>query len=210
MVSGYIASNGHRSMIPLLLTLLILTSCGDGTLQEGEASWYGPGFHGERTSSGEIYDQNEKTAAHRTLPFDTVVEVINTDTGESVEVRINDRGPYAENRIIDLSRVAAEELDMMDSGVAPVELKLVEAGGNIPRNLDQEMYTIQVAEYNSPQYAEPFVEDMDGPARIEQVFMFNRSRYFVYYGTYTSQREANNDLEKLREQGYDGFVKQIN
>ena len=194
----------------LLGTMFILSACGDGVLQEGEASWYGPGFHGERTSNGEIYDEQELTAAHRTLPFETIVEVINTENEESVEVRITDRGPYAEGRIIDLSRAAAEELDMMDSGVAPVKLKLVEAGGDIPNNLNQEMFTIQVGEYNAPLYAERLVDEIGGEAYLHHEFMFNRDRYFVYYGSYSSIAEARSELDRLENQGYDGLVKQIN
>jgi rare lipoprotein A len=88
--------------------------------QEGKASWYGPGFHGRRTANGEIFNARALTAAHRTLPFGTRVRVVNKRTGHSVVVRINDRGPYARGRIIDLSRASAEALGI--SGVAEVAL----------------------------------------------------------------------------------------
>ncbi len=199
-----------KVFIFLLLSLILLSGCGGGTLQEGEASWYGPGFDGRLTSSGEVYNSSDTTAAHRTLPFDTVVRVINTENDKSVDVRINDRGPYEGDRIIDLSRAAAEDLDMMDSGVADVRLELVEAGGRIPRDLDQEMYTIQVGEYNSPPFAKRLAEEIGGDARFEPVFFFNRNRYMVYYGRFTSISDAERQIESLRERGYDGFVKQIN
>jgi rare lipoprotein A len=79
-------------------------------LQHGVASWYGPGFHGRRTASGERFDTNSLTAAHRTLPFGTRVTVVNESTGRSVVVRINDRGPYAHGRVIDLSKAAARAI----------------------------------------------------------------------------------------------------
>jgi rare lipoprotein A len=89
-------------------------------VQQGEASWYGPGFHGRRTASGERFDTNAMTAAHRSLPFGTRVRVVNKHTGQSVVVRINDRGPYARGRVIDLSRASAQALGI--SGVAAVEV----------------------------------------------------------------------------------------
>jgi rare lipoprotein A len=90
------------------------------------ASWYGPGFHGRRSASGERYNQNELTAAHRTLPFGTNVQVTNLNNGRSVVVRINDRGPFARGRVIDLSAAAARVLGMVQSGVAPVHLEILD------------------------------------------------------------------------------------
>jgi rare lipoprotein A len=92
-----------------------------GQVEAGEASWYGPGFHGGATANGETYDQNALTAAHRTLPFDTVVRVTSSD-GRSVYVRINDRGPFVDGRIIDLSYAAAQALGM--DGTAQVQVEV--------------------------------------------------------------------------------------
>lgn len=89
-----------------------------GVVQSGRASWYGPGFHGRRTASGETFNTNALTAAHRTLPFGTKVRVVNKKTGKSVIVRINDRGPYAHGRVIDLSKASAQAIGL--SGVASV------------------------------------------------------------------------------------------
>ncbi len=94
-------------------------------IQTGLASWYGARHHGKRTASGEIFDQNKFTAAHRTLPWGSIVKVTNLDNGESVEVRINDRGPFKKGRIIDLSRAAARALGMLQSGVSPVQMELL-------------------------------------------------------------------------------------
>lgn len=98
-----------------------------GWSEQGEASWYGPGFAGRPTANGEVFDPLQLTAAHPTLPFGTRVEVRNLDTGRSVVVRINDRGPFVGDRIIDLSRAAAEAIGLIASGVAPVRIVL--AGG---------------------------------------------------------------------------------
>ena len=98
----------------------------------GTASWYGPGFHGKKTASGEIYDQNKLTAAHKTLPLGSKARVTNLDNGSAVEVEINDRGPFIEGRIIDLSRAAARALGFVKSGTAPVRVELIaeETAGN--------------------------------------------------------------------------------
>jgi rare lipoprotein A len=93
------------------------------------ASWYGVPFHGHRTSNGELYDMYQFTAAHRTLPFNAVVRVTNLRNGKQTEVRINDRGPFVANRIVDLSLAAARALDMVGTGTAPVRLELV-SGAN--------------------------------------------------------------------------------
>lgn len=94
-------------------------------LGQGSASYYAARFHGRRTASGEAFDNRAMTAAHRTLPFGSVVRVINPANGLSVMVRINDRGPFARGRIIDVSRAAAEQLGLIESGHAQVELALV-------------------------------------------------------------------------------------
>ena len=124
----------RRSLLPLLLVLA--TGCGTkappGRPQEisryretGVASWYGKPFHGRKTASGERYNMNKMTAAHRTLPFGVVVKVTNLDNGRSIKVRITDRGPFVRGRIIDLSRAAARKLDMIGPGTARVRIAVV-------------------------------------------------------------------------------------
>lgn len=94
--------------------------------QTGQATWYGEQFAGKKTASGERFDPSERTAAHRSLPFGTWVEVRRIDTGRMARVRINDRGPFGDpKRIIDVSRRSAEELDLIREGVVPVELRVV-------------------------------------------------------------------------------------
>ena len=92
-------------------------------VERGEASWYGPGFHGRLTANGEIFDQNALTAAHPDLPLGLEVRVTNLENGRSVEVEVNDRGPYDGGRAIDLSRAAAERLDRIEAGTAPVRIE---------------------------------------------------------------------------------------
>lgn len=132
----------QRSRLLAVLTIVaFLASCGGpkksrgvlgarGYTERGEASWYGRKFHGRTTANGERYDMHSLTAAHKTLPFGVVVEVTNLHNGRSVEVRINDRGPFKKGRIIDLSYAAARELEMIGPGVVPVRVVVI--GGRGP------------------------------------------------------------------------------
>jgi rare lipoprotein A len=114
----------HIRYISLLAGLLFcLCACSRKITENGKASYYADKFEGRRTASGETFRQNNMTAAHRTLSFGTKVKVINLANGRSVKVRINDRGPYAQGRIIDLSKKAARKLGIISTGVAPVEIQ---------------------------------------------------------------------------------------
>lgn len=93
--------------------------------QTGTASWYGPGFHGKKTANGEIYNQNALTGAHKTLPLNTKVLVTNLETNKSITIRINDRGPYHGNRILDLSKKAANLLGVLKNGTAKIKLQVI-------------------------------------------------------------------------------------
>ena len=97
-----------------------------GTKIEGEASYYGPGFHGKLTANGETFNQNDYTCAHKTLPFGTVLKVVRKDNGESVEVRVNDRGPYVGDRILDLSVAAGKKIGLDKVGHAYVTATVIE------------------------------------------------------------------------------------
>ena len=114
-----------KSMILLIigLVLLMATSCSYKITQTGKASYYADKFNGRRTANGEIFRQRKKTAASKTLPFGTIVKVKNLSNGKTVKVRINDRGPFVEGRIIDLSKKAAKKIDMIRAGVQPVQIK---------------------------------------------------------------------------------------
>jgi rare lipoprotein A len=112
--------------------------------EEGFASWYGEPYHGRATASGTRYDMWEMTAAHRTLPFGTRVHVVNLDNGRAADVTINDRGPFVEGRILDLSRAAAEALDAVGPGVIPVRLEIRTLGDGMP---DEPCWEVQVGAF---------------------------------------------------------------
>ena len=143
-------------------SLIIATGCGHhgstrvsvpatpapvGWTESGVASWYGVPYDGRRTSSGEVFDMRAMTAAHRTLPFNTWLEVTNLKNGKQVEVRITDRGPFVDGRIIDLSMGAAERIDMIREGIVKVRLKVIKP----PRIPPQA--TSQTTSQTSPQTA---------------------------------------------------------
>jgi rare lipoprotein A len=138
----------RRGWVALLgLGALLVTGCSTArrprvaataaqpAFQEGIASWYGPGFHGRRTSSGETYNQYDLTAAHRTLPLGTWAVVTNLDNGRSVRVWVNDRGPYIVGRVIDMSYGAAYELGMIESGTVPVRIVVLGTPPRAPRSV---------------------------------------------------------------------------
>lgn len=102
-----------------------IVSVKDTIFQQGIASWYGPGFHGRKTASGEPFDTTQLTAAHKFLKFDLIVKVTNIENNKSVIVRINDRGPVSPKRIIDLSQAAAKKIDIIDKGLAMVNIKIL-------------------------------------------------------------------------------------
>ena len=106
----------------------------EGETEKGDASWYGADFQGKQTADGETFDKNQMTAAHRHLPFGSIVRVTNLKNGISVEVRINDRGPFEDDRIIDVSEAAAEILQMKKAGVVPVEIEVIRLGPPSRRN----------------------------------------------------------------------------
>jgi rare lipoprotein A len=124
---------GNPAFYDVLGKRYFVLGTAEGYLERGVASWYGPGFHAEKTSNGEPYDMYGMTAAHKTLPLPAFVRVTNLRNGRSVVVRVNDRGPFKDGRIIDLSYTAAARLDMLKDGTALVEVQsLTQAGDNRP------------------------------------------------------------------------------
>ena len=122
-----------------------------GTTTQGLASWYGVPYHGRPAADGEIYDMEQLVAAHRTLPFNTWLKVTNLNNGLSVNVRVMDRGPFVEDRIIDLSKAAARTIQMLGPGVAPVRLEVISAPADVPSN---DFYAVQVGAFLSSKNAE--------------------------------------------------------
>ena len=166
--------------------------------EEGIASWYGVPYHGRRAANGEIYDMYKLTAAHRTLPFDTVVRVTNEKNGKQIEVRITDRGPFVEGRIIDLSLGAARELDMVGAGIAPVRLTLVSGAVNPEAGF----FTVQVGAFLSKDNAERLRRQMEERYSFAMIQEYDAPQglfYRVRVGKLTSEEQAKSFGEQLRE-----------
>ena len=109
-------------LLLLFIYIIAICSCSPKITETGKASFYADKFKGRKTASGDIFRQNKKTAAHKTLPFGTKVKVTNLTNGKTIKVRVNDRGPFVAGRIIDLSKKAARKLNMVNAGVANVEI----------------------------------------------------------------------------------------
>ena len=183
-----------------------------GFVERGVASWYGPTFHGGRTATGETYDMNAMTGAHPTLPLPTWVQVTNLQNGRSVVVRLNDRGPFSNNRIIDLSRAAAEQLDMIRAGTAMVEVRSL-AGGSSPPAPDaaaQPVVTRFFAqagafadEDNARRLAERLRDARVGEVAISETGGDDRRLWRVRVGPVASIDEFDALIERLRQAGVD-------
>ncbi|HLX44927.1 MAG TPA: septal ring lytic transglycosylase RlpA family protein [Bryobacteraceae bacterium] len=151
-----------------------------GAIETGVASWYGDPYNGRRAANGEIYDMDQLTAAHRTLPFNTWVEVNNLDNGKQVDVRITDRGPFVAGRIIDLSRAAAREIDMLGAGIARVKLRVIEGpqpSASLPASRPS---------------AQPSSQAVQTPAQ-------SNDRYSAQAGAFADRMRADNLADSLRD-----------
>jgi rare lipoprotein A len=169
--------------------------------QKGFASWYGPRFHGRRTANGERYDMNALTAAHPSLPFGTLLEVRNPRTGKSVTVRINDRGPFAKNRVIDLSYAAAREVGVWGPGTAFVELFLAPGG----QEVGPSRFTVQVAAFSEHDRAVALHQEL---ARIypETTVHSDGTWNRVQVGVFTDRDQAESVRRELAVLGLPSFV----
>lgn len=166
-------------------------------VEEGVASWYGPQFDGHRTSDGEIYNMHDFTAAHRTLPFNSLVRVTNLRNGKQTEVRINDRGPFVANRIIDLSLSAAQAIDMVGPGTAEVRLEVM--GGPNPAT---GFFAVQVGAFLKQENAERLKEQLEpvyGTVNIETVELPNGTFYRVRVGRVPSEDAAKDMAARLEQ-----------
>lgn len=173
--------------------------------QTGIASWYGPGFHGKPTASGTIYDQYEMTAAHQTLPLGTRVMVTNLEKGSSTEVTVNDRGPFAKGRIIDLSYAAGKALGMIEPGTILVRLEVIDSGAyniqSIPASLD---YTLQLGSFSQRENAEQ-LRDRLAKAYPEVSIVPLRARDATYYrvqlGVFSDRSAAEEQARQVSQAG---------
>jgi len=184
---------GMRRLLPLIMLVASAVLWADPEM-EGLASWYGGKFHGRLTSSGEVFDTNSMTAAHKVLPFGTFVKVTNKDNGLSAVVKINDRGPFVEGRIIDLSRAAADEIGMLGQGVAPVSLEIVAFAST-----ERDVYAIQVGAFGQQSNAEKARLALDSAgffATVEKTAL-NVSRVLVRGVPASALPETRRKLEAL-------------
>jgi rare lipoprotein A len=168
-------------------------------VEEGVASWYGDPFNGRRTSNGEIYDMRQFTAAHRTLPFGAIVRVTNLRNGKQTEVRITDRGPFVANRVIDLSLSAAQAIDMVGAGTAPVRLEIL--GGPNPQS---GFFGVQVGAFQSQDNAERFRAQLGArysPVTVAEYDSPTGTFYRVRVGRLPSQEAAQQLADQLRSGG---------
>jgi len=180
----------------------------EGFVQTGIASWYGPDFHGKATSNGEVYNMNSLTAAHKTLPFGSVVQVTHQESGKSVTVRINDRGPFVGDRIIDLSYGAANELGIVETGTAPVNLRVTRGATADPAqnaagaSAQRAIYSVQVGVFGDLDNARKFSRQLNN-SRVLTVDQSNQKLYKVLVGEYSDYEKALEPMDQMRLQGFD-------
>ena len=168
-----------------------------GDTQVGVASWYGHPYHGRAAANGEIYDMEKMTAAHRTLPFDTWVRVYDLDNNRAVEVRITDRGPFVDGRVIDLSHAAARQLEMIGPGIARVRIEVIRT----PPIAAQGLFAVQVGAFRNRANAERLrsrMEGVYGSARLLQRAE-DPSMWRVLVGAEAAEDAANRLAERIRQ-----------
>lgn len=211
-----------RRLIPILIALAVLSGCGKkkttlppvpparratrppavpapvGQVERGVASWYGHPYHGRRAANGEVYDMEAMVAAHRTMPFQTWVRVRNITNGKTVDVRIIDRGPFVNNRIIDLSHAAAKEIELIGPGVAQVELTVLSA----PATTVPAQFGIQVGAFRERANADRLRQTLAttyGAARIVER-PGEPTLWRVVAGTEPSQEAAETLAKRVRDE----------
>jgi len=186
-----------------------------GFTQEGIASWYGKDFHGKKTSNGEIYDMHAMTAAHKTLPLGVFVKVRNKENGQEAVVRVNDRGPFVKNRIIDLSYSAAKKLGVDAKGTATVRIEALgyratsASGENYkePETYDRGNYSVQIGSFKDYQNAKRLSEEMrklHGYSEVRTATLNGELFYRVHAGKYTSLKTAEDAEGSFSDHGYPG------
>jgi rare lipoprotein A len=177
--------------------------------QTGIASWYGPGFHGKATASGQTYNQNDFTAAHQTLPLGARVRVTNLENGSATEVSINDRGPFAKGRIIDLSYSAAQQIQMVGPGTALVRVEVLESPIKLRSIRDALDYTLQLGSFTQLENARQlrdraaasFADVTIAPLQAQDL-----TYYRVHLGTFSSRIDAEERARQVTHAGYSVIV----
>ncbi|MBZ0158797.1 septal ring lytic transglycosylase RlpA family protein [Candidatus Methylomirabilis sp.] len=195
-----------------LLCLVFLTSCAlfgqgpraweDPSGEKGLASWYGHPYHGRRTSNGEVYDMYQLTAAHREIPLGSWVEVTNLNNGRSLTVRINDRGPFVDGRVIDLSYASGTLLGVIGPGVVPVRVRLTQAPQG---SVSPGRYSIQVGSFAAEANALALKAELEQKAagvHLVKALVGEEVYYRIRVGQFTSRAEAKTAAERLASLGY--------
>jgi rare lipoprotein A len=219
----------------LIFTTLFFILCQNisfAQIQKGKASFYADKFEGKQTASGEKYKHNKLTAAHKTLPFGTIVRVTNLENQETIEVRINDRGPFVDGRIIDLSRSAARELKFLNQGLAEVQLEVIDAGdgrtnSNRPVQIDQNIdyetyfqmkvkrksptgYGVQIGSFkgfdNMLKLSENIEKSYRATLYVEVKELNDNKVYALILGDYRNRKKADKLKVKISDRFPDAFV----
>jgi len=185
-----------------------------GWEEEGLASWYGPGFHGQKTSCGETYDMNSLTAAHKVLPMQTRIRVQNLENGQAVDLRVNDRGPFVAGRIVDLSLAGAKSLGVVGPGTARVRLTVLGGAGMSPEAVvaavARETFYVQVGAFTVQDNALRLARELKSggyPATRIQEAVIQGVRYWrVQAGTFAGTAHANEGLSRLAERFPGSFI----
>ena len=168
-----------------------------GYLEHGMASWYGPGFHGNKTANGERYDMHKLTAAHRTLPLGSIAVVRSASTGKEVTVRINDRGPFAKGRVLDLSYAGARTLGIVGQGTDQIELRVIGFEG---RTAEMAFLRVQIGSFAEQRNAAILLERAQRiypGGRIQVIDLPDGRRYRVQVGEFRTENQAESAATRL-------------
>lgn len=218
-----------RRLAFLICIPFILSACGRKNVQvnapqappvssdelQGIASYYAEPYHGRRTANGEVFDTYKgMTAAHRTLPFNTMVRVTNKANGREVDVRINDRGPFIDGRVIDLSLRAARQIDMVRTGVVPVNLRITKAGdgARVRASSVKPVYAVQVGAFESQRAAEDLKQQLEKKyvgVSVQSV-SGEKTVYRVRIGREPDILAAHKLAAQLKKEDFEPFVVRVN
>jgi peptidoglycan lytic transglycosylase len=212
----------HRNL--LLIALVLASACSvpparvhvplppaanSHVSQTGIASWYGPGFHGKATASGEVYNQDDMTAAHQTLPLGSKVMVTNMENGRTAEVLVNDRGPFAKGRIIDLSYAAAQSINMVGPGTALVRLDVIDSPVPLRSIRPALDYTLQLGSFsqleNARQMRDRIVKSFDSVV-ITPLQSKEATYYRVHLGNFSDRSAAEAMAKQISRAGYSVII----
>lgn len=169
--------------------------------ETGIASWYGEKFHKHKTANGEVYDMYKMSAAHTTLPIPSYVKVTNLENNKTTIVRVNDRGPFRKNRIIDLSYAAAHKLDMLGKGTAKVKIELIKI--NKESNYSKKLY-VQVFASRNDQNTNRALKDLKNKTQLQHVLIKEQELNKIQIGPFDNEKQARNFASTARKIGYSG------